>query len=82
MNKIANTILEKIGGPPLVRINRLNHGGAEVIVKQEGLLIGISSGAAPYRRWNWRKSPNSRAKRIVALLPDSGERCLSTWLFE
>ena len=39
---IANNILEKIGGTPLVRINKLNEGGAEVIVKVESFNPGGS----------------------------------------
>ena len=39
---IANTILDKIGGTPLVRINKLNHGGAEVVVKVESFNPGGS----------------------------------------
>lgn len=35
MSNIANTIVEKIGNTPLVRINKLNHGDAEVVVKVE-----------------------------------------------
>ena len=37
---IANNILEKIGGTPLVRINKLNEGGAEVLVKVESFNPG------------------------------------------
>ena len=39
---IANTILDKIGGTPLVRINKLNQGGAEVVVKVESFNPGSS----------------------------------------
>ena len=39
---IANTILDKIGGTPLVRINKLNPGGAEVVVKVESFNPGRS----------------------------------------
>src|SRR5574344_350735 len=42
MGKIANTILEKIGGTPLVRINRLNSGKGEVVVKVESFNPGSS----------------------------------------
>ena len=55
---------------------------ARELAKVEGILAGISSGAAMWAALEVAKRKDSDGKTIVVLLPDTGERYLSTWLFE
>ena len=76
--KVLNTglISEVIG------VSAENAGAtARAAAAKEGLLVGISSGAALFAALELSKRPEFAGKRIVALLPDTGERYLSTWLF-
>ena len=55
---------------------------ARTLARQEGIVVGISSGAALWAALQLAKRPEHQGQRILTIFPDTGERYLSTWLFE
>lgn len=67
----------------IVTVSNENSGElARRLAREEGILVGISSGAAMWAALEVAKRKESEGKTIVVILPDTGERYLSTWLFQ
>jgi len=67
----------------IIKVTNENAGiMARRLAKEEGILCGISSGAATWAAVEVAKRPENKGKLIVVVLPDTGERYLSTWLFQ
>jgi len=66
--------IRQVGNDGAIRTSR-------ELAAKEGLLVGISSGAAVYAATELAKLPENEGKLIVVLLPDTGERYLSTILY-
>ena len=82
----ANFIPENVDRSLLDEVVKVEEAAAGAmarrLMKEEGILAGISSGAAMQAAVEIAKRPESAGKTIVVVLPDTGERYLSTWLFD
>lgn len=78
---IPKTLNTKIYDEVIAVENNDSFDYAKLIAKHEGILVGISSGAALYAAVTAARRPENKGKTIVAILPDSGDRYYSTALF-
>jgi cysteine synthase A len=79
---IPDTLDTKIYDEIITVTNDEAFKAARLVAKEEGLLVGISSGAALTAAIAVGKRPENAGKTIVVILPDTGERYLSTALFD
>ena len=67
----------------IVKVSNDNAGiTARRLAREEGILAGISSGAALWAAMEVASRPENKGKLIVVIIPDTGESYLSTWLFK
>ena len=78
---VPDTLNTKIYDEIITVTNEDAFATGKALAKKEGVLVGISSGAATYAAVLLAKRPENKGKTIVALLPDTGERYLSTPMF-
>ena len=78
---VPNTLNTEVYDEIIPVSNEASFEYGKIIAKQEGVLVGISSGAALYAAIEVAKRPEFKGKTVVALLPDSGDRYYSTALF-
>lgn len=79
---VPNTLNTEVYDEVIPVSNEASFEYGKIIAKEEGVLVGISSGAALYAAIEVAKRPEFKGKTVVALLPDSGDRYYSTDLFK
>ena len=79
---VPNTLNTEVYDEIIPVSNEASFEYGKIIAKEEGVLVGISSGAALYAAIEVAKRPDFKGKTVVALLPDSGDRYYSTDLFK
>ena len=79
---VPNTLNTEVYDEIIPVSNEASFEYGKIIAKEEGVLVGLSSGAALYAAIEVAKRPEFKGKTVVALLPDSGDRYYSTDLFK